>query len=90
MGGLGGLLDQFTRSGHGDKFHSWVSPGENHNIAPNELEEALGPDTVEQLSTQTGLPRGDMLNELSHVLPNVVDQLTPQGRLPNDDEMRHW
>ncbi len=90
MGGLGGLLQQFSQAGHEDKIQSWISPGDNHPIAPNELEEALGPDTVSQLSQQTGLDRGDMLNELSHVLPGVVDQLTPQGRLPDDDEMRHW
>ena len=90
MGGLGGLLQQFQSNGHGDKFHSWVGTGDNHPIAPNELEEALGPDTIQQLSSQTGIARGDMLNELSHVLPGAVDQLTPQGRLPNDDEMRHW
>jgi len=90
MGGLGGLLDQFTRSGYGDRMHSWVGTGENHPIAPNELEEALGPDAVNQLSDQTGMPRGDMLSELSHLLPDVVDQLTPEGRLPNDDELRHW
>ena len=89
-GGLGGLLEQFARAGHGDKIHSWVSPGENQPIAPNELEEALGPDTGDQLSGQTGMGRGDLLNELSHLLPVVVDRLTPQGRLPNDDEMRHW
>jgi uncharacterized protein YidB (DUF937 family) len=89
-GGLGGLLQQFQSSGHGDKFQSWVGPGENHSIAPHELEEALGPDQVEQLASQTGMPRGDMLKELSHVLPGAVHELTPQGRLPNDDEMRHW
>ncbi len=90
MGGLGGLLQQFQSNGHGDKFHSWVGTGDNHPIAPNELEEALGPETIEQLSSQTGMPRGDMLNELSHTLPGVVDQLTPHGRLPHDEEMRHW
>jgi uncharacterized protein YidB (DUF937 family) len=89
-GGLGGLLDQFTRSGYGDRMHSWVGPGENHPIQPNELEEALGPNAIDQLSQQSGMERHDMLDELSHVLPGVVDKLTPQGRLPNDDEMRHW
>jgi uncharacterized protein YidB (DUF937 family) len=89
-GGLGGLLDQFTRSGHGDKLQSWIGPGDNHPIAPNELEETLGVDTVDRLSGETGMARGDLLNELAGVLPGVVDKLTPQGRMPTDDETRHW
>jgi uncharacterized protein YidB (DUF937 family) len=90
MGGLGGLLEQFTRSGHGDRIQSWIGPGDNHPIAPNELEDALGPDTIDNLSQQTGMERHEMLNELSHVLPGVVDQLTPHGRLPSDEEVQHW
>jgi uncharacterized protein YidB (DUF937 family) len=89
-GGLGGLLDQFTRSGHGDKLQSWIGPGDNHPIAPNELEETLGVNTVDRLSGETGMARGDLLNELAGVLPGVVDKLTPQGRMPTDDETRHW
>jgi uncharacterized protein YidB (DUF937 family) len=89
-GGLGGLLEQFTRSGHGDRMQSWIGPGDNHPIAPNELEDALGPDTINNLSQQTGMERHEMLNELSHVLPGVVDQLTPHGRLPSDEEVQHW
>jgi uncharacterized protein YidB (DUF937 family) len=89
-GGLGGLLEQFTRSGHGDVMNSWIGHGENRSISPSQLEEALGPDSVDQLSQQTSMPRQDILSELSNMLPGVVDKLTPEGRLPNDDEMKHW
>ena len=89
-GGLGALIERFTQNGHADTIHSWVGHGENRSIAPNQLEEALGPDTVEDLSRQTGMPRQDLLSELSHVLPGVVDKLTPHGRPPNDDDMQHW
>jgi len=89
-GGLGGLLDQFRQRGYGDHVDSWVSHGENRQLAPNELEDALGPDTVENLSQQTGMQRDEFLNEVSGMIPHVVDGLTPQGRLPTDDEARHW
>lgn len=89
-GGLGGLLEQFTRTGHGDVANSWVSSGPNRQIAPHQLEEVLGGGTVDALSRQTGMERDDLLSELSHMLPQAVDQLTPQGRLPSHDEMRHW
>ena len=89
-GGLGGLIDMFRSRGHGEAVDSWVGHGPNRLMAPTELEEALGSDTVEQLQQQTGMERGDMLQELSHVLPGVVDQLTPQGRPPTEEEMGHW
>jgi uncharacterized protein YidB (DUF937 family) len=89
-GGLGGLLDSFNRSGHGDIANSWVGTGDNHPIAPNQLADALGPDTVNELSQHTGMPQQDLLSELSHVLPGVVDQLTPHGRLPEEHELDRY
>jgi uncharacterized protein YidB (DUF937 family) len=87
---LGGLLERFTQSGHGDKINSWIGPGQNQPIEPHELEGALGDDTVQDLSRQTGLPRGDLLGQLSQLLPGVVDQLTPQGRMPPREDMERW
>jgi len=89
-GGLGGLLDSFHQSGHGDIAQSWVDHGDNRPIAPDQLASALGPDTIDELSQQTGMPQQDLLAELSHSLPHVVDQLTPQGRLPQEDELHHY
>jgi uncharacterized protein YidB (DUF937 family) len=89
-GGLDGLLEQFGRAGQGDTFRSWVGPGENRPIQPNELEQALGPEEIDALSQQTGMPCHDMLNELADVLPGVVDMLTPQGRMPTNEEMQRW
>ena len=48
---------------------------------------ALGPETVDDLSEQTGVPRNDLLSQLSQALPTLVDRLTPQGRIPEPDEM---
>lgn len=89
-GGLGDLVDQLSRNGLGDKAQSWVDHGPNRGVAPDELGQALGNDTVTDLSQATGLDRGDLLSQLSHVLPGVVDQLTPHGRLPSKDEESTW
>ncbi len=90
IGGLGGLIDRLTRSGHGDVAQSWVGHGENRQIVPDQLADALGPDTVDDLSRQTGMPQPDLLSQLSELLPGVVDKLTPQGRLPDQNEMSRW
>ncbi|WP_262269117.1 YidB family protein [Microvirga yunnanensis] len=85
-GGLGGLFDQFRQNGYGDHVDSWVSPGQNRRIAPDELLHALGPDTLDELEQQTGLPRQQLLSELSQELPDAVDHFTPDGRLPTEEE----
>jgi len=89
-GGLGDLLKQFQQSGHGDTANSWVSPGPNKQIAPNDLANALGADQIEMLTAQTGLSREELFEGLSQQLPEVIDQLTPDGRLPTESEASRW
>jgi uncharacterized protein YidB (DUF937 family) len=84
--GLGKLIQDLQASGQGRAAQSWVSRGPNQDIAPGDLASALDPDTLDTLSQQTGLERGDLLAGLSEVLPDFVDQLTPEGRLPTDQE----
>lgn len=86
-GGLGDLLNQLQQSGHGETANSWVGKGENKPIAPGDLANALGADQIESLSAQSGLSRDDLLSGLSQYLPQVVDHLTPDGRLPNENEI---
>jgi uncharacterized protein YidB (DUF937 family) len=86
-GGLGDLLKQFQDSGHGDAADSWVSPAPNKQIAPGDLASALGADQINTLASQTGLSRDELLAGLSQHLPDVINQLTPHGRLPNENEV---
>ncbi|MBI5718270.1 MAG: DUF937 domain-containing protein [Burkholderiales bacterium] len=85
FGGLGGLVEQFTRHGMGDVAKSWVSTGQNMPISPDRLGQVLGGDTLGSLSRQLGMNQGDLLGQLSQMLPQVVDKLTPQGRIPQGD-----
>jgi uncharacterized protein YidB (DUF937 family) len=86
-GGLGDLLNQFQQKGHGDTANSWVSNGPNKQIAPGDLASALGADQIEQLSSQSGLSRDELLKGLSQYLPDAVNHLTPDGRLPSESEL---
>ena len=89
-GGLGNLLSDLQRSGQGQAAQSWVGRGDNVPIQPDDLGRALGADTIDQLSQHTGMPRDDLLQGLSQNLPSFVDQLTPDGRLPTNDEAARW
>jgi uncharacterized protein YidB (DUF937 family) len=81
-GGLGELLDSFRSVGDGDTADSWVRHGPNRELTPDQLERAVGPDTMEVLARQTGLPREEILSRLTRDLPGAVDRYTPEGRLP--------
>jgi uncharacterized protein YidB (DUF937 family) len=90
LGGLGGLLQSFQQSGHSDVINSWIGHGQNQPIAPDQLHRALGPEAVDNLSRLTGLPKDQLVSELSRVLPDIVDKLTPHGRMPDQAEMSRW
>ena len=85
-GGLGGLLKQLQQNGQGDVAHSWIGPGANKTISQDDLAGALGGDTLDTLAQQTGMDRDDLLSGLSRYLPRFVDELTPDGRLPTEEE----
>ena len=85
LGGLGGLVEQFARHGMGDIAKSWVSPGQNLPVSPDQLGKVLGQDTLGNMASQLGMNQGDLLGQLAHMLPQVVDKLTPQGQIPQGD-----
>jgi uncharacterized protein YidB (DUF937 family) len=84
--GLANIIKGLQANGHGRVADSWVGTGSNEEIAPKDLANALGHDTLNTLSKQTGLSTDDLLAGLSQHLPDLVDQLTPHGRLPSQEE----
>src|SRR6266702_182983 len=86
-GAHGDLLKQLQQGGHGETSNTWVGKGENKPIAPGDLANALGADQIQSLSAQSGLSRDELLSGLSQYLPQVIDHLTPDGRLPTENEI---
>lgn len=80
--GLSELRDRFAQAGQRDAVESWVGTGPNREVAPTELEHAIGPDVIQALTQRTGLSREELLARLTRELPNAVDRYTPDGRLP--------
>ena len=85
-GGLRDLVERFKQNGQGQAAESWVKTGPNQQLAPDQLEQAIGPDVLNTLSQQTGLSRQELLSRLTRELPEAVDKFTPEGRLPTEDE----
>src|SRR6202163_1792728 len=73
--------------GPGEVANSWVSPGPNKSISPGDLAKALGADQIDNLASQSGLSRDELLSGLSQHLPDVINHLTPDGRLPTESEL---
>jgi uncharacterized protein YidB (DUF937 family) len=86
-GGLRDLVNTFKQAGQGDVADSWVGRGANKQIAPSQLEQAIGPDVLETLSQHTGLSRDEILSRLSQNLPEAVDKYTPEGRIPTASDL---
>jgi uncharacterized protein YidB (DUF937 family) len=80
-GGLGGLVQQFEQAGMGDVIGSWIGTGQNLPISADQLGSVLGPDVLGQLAKQVGMSQGEVGGQLSELLPQLVDKLTPNGQL---------
>ncbi len=89
-GGLNELLKRLQQSGQGQAAQSWVEKGSNESVDPQDLEKAIGSDTLDTLAERMGVPRERLLAELKAMLPSTVDAMTPDGRLPDDKEAARW
>ena len=87
-GGLMDLVQQFRGAGKGAAAESWVARGPNHTVTPSDLSTVLTEEQVAFLTERTGMSRQELLAGLSQRLPQVVDELTPEGRVPTAEEMQ--
>jgi uncharacterized protein YidB (DUF937 family) len=81
-GGLGGLLQQFQQAGLGAQAQSWVSRGQNMPISVDQLSQVFGSDRMRQMAAGAGLDQQVFGGRLAELLPQIVDQLTPDGQVP--------
>jgi uncharacterized protein YidB (DUF937 family) len=87
-GGMMDLVRQFRGAGRADAVDSWVARGQNKEVSPDDLSQVLTEEQIAFLTKRTGLSRQELLKGLSDQLPQVVDRMTPDGRLPTAEEMQ--
>ena len=86
-GGLEGVLGRFRQVGLGQQADSWVGTGQNMNISPEQLQQIFGSSTMRDLASRLGMPEEQASSTMAQVLPELINQLTPQGQVPaNGDE----
>ncbi len=86
IGGLGGMLGNLRGQGLGSQVDSWVSPGPNQQVSAQDLERGFDPGELDEAARQAGTDRGSVLQEMSGLLPQLVDRATPQGSMPSREE----
>jgi uncharacterized protein YidB (DUF937 family) len=79
-----------SNSGHAQAAQSWISTGANQDISKSDLAKSIGADDIAALSQHSGIPQDELLEGLRTQLPQLVDRLTPEGRLPTQAEAAHW
>ena len=83
-GGLGGLVSMFEQAGLGHVMQSWIGNGANQSVTPGQLQNVFGQGQVQNMASQAGMSSGDFLSQLAQHLPNAVNGMTPNGRLPDE------
>lgn len=86
-GGLQKILGQLQQSGKGEKGQSWVSAGPNEPVDGADVRAALDDQELARIAQQLGVSEDEAADAVAQVLPDVVDQATPDGKLPDDAEL---
>ncbi|MDM0049705.1 YidB family protein [Variovorax sp. J22R115] len=87
VGGIGDLIGQLTQKGYGRQAGSWIATGANEALPPQAIDEVFGHDQLRHIAQQAGLGEDEARSGLSELLPDVVDHFTPDGNLPEGDQL---
>ena len=86
-GGLAGLVQSFQQGGLGEIVNSWVSTGKNLPISAEQIQSVLGGSSLQDIAAKLGVGQQQASGSLAELLPQIVDQLTPNGQLPQGGDL---
>ena len=86
-GGLEGFIQSFQQGGLGEIVNSWVSTGQNLPISPDQIQSALGGSSLDGLAAQLGVSPEQASGSLAEMLPQLIDQMTPNGQMPQGGDL---
>ena len=66
----------------GDQVKSWIGNGQNLPISAEQITQILGSDTVRTMAAKLGIDPDQAAQQLSAMLPGLIDKLTPHGEAP--------
>jgi uncharacterized protein YidB (DUF937 family) len=83
---LDGVLGKFRQAGMGAQADSWVSNGQNMNLSPDQLQEVFGSGSINDIASQLGMSQSQTGSAMSQMLPELINQLTPQGEVTSESD----
>jgi len=86
-GGLGGLLEKLNQGGYGSHAQSWVGTGQNMPMPAGAIKDVFGQNGLAAIAQKTGLSESEASDGLARLLPEVINHVTPQGRVPDANEL---
>lgn len=86
-GALSNLTNGFQNAGLGNVLQSWLSTGQNLPISGDQVKQVLGSGNVADLGVRAGLSESEASNALAGMLPQVIDKLSPSGKLPAQNDL---
>lgn len=81
IGDTAGLIARLRQGGLDREVDSWLGPGPNLPVSPEQLRSALGESVVDQIVALTGIPAEKLLVLMAGYLPNAVDAMSPNGTI---------
>ncbi len=78
------MIQKLQQAGLGAHVASWVGTGPNMITTGAQLAQALGPQAITQIATQLGIPHAEASDGLAALLPQLVNQMTPAGAVPDN------
>lgn len=85
-GGIGGVLERFRNKGYSQQAASWVSTGQNQELQPQAVSDVVGTEELSRLSQQLGVSQDEVSTGMAQILPEMMNQLTPEGGVPDDGD----
>lgn len=86
-GGFAGFLENFNRAGLGDTVSSWIGAGSNTPVSNEQIESALGENTLKGIANETGTGYASVTSAIGYMIPRVIDALTPGGVIPTESDL---
>jgi len=79
---FGVVIEKIRNSPLSDQLRSWIGKGENQPVTADQITAVLGEKLLAKIAEQTGVDRGQAARNIANKLPEMVDEMTPEGGPP--------
>jgi uncharacterized protein YidB (DUF937 family) len=83
-GGVSGLLQGLQSGGLQGVVSSWLGSGTNQQVTPDQLNNGLDSNAVQNTAAQHGMSTDELLQLAAQYLPQLIDHASPNGQAPSD------